>query len=475
MASSKPSAVKFDTLIIGAGLSGLAAGIRLAYYEQSVCILERHTTIGGLNSFYRLRGRNHDVGLHAMTNYVPKGTRIGPLPKLLKQLRFRWEDFELVQQNGSRVEFPGKTLRFSNDAALLFSEVQREFPAEFERFMALVARLDAIDFGDASLARLSARQVLAESLGDPLLVDMLLCPLMFYGSAQPDDMEFLQFAIMFRSIFREGFARPRQGIRLILKLLTRKYRELGGVLKLRAGVQRVVSEGDRAVGVVLDDGTEIQADRILSSAGAFETWRLCDRGGDAAFASGAQDAPGDITFVETLAAVDRQPADLGYTDTIIFYSHSPEFAYRNPDEPCDLRSGIICSPNNFQYETPLDEGMVRITALANKDYWMNLPEETYQAEKKVWFDKIVSSSLPFIPDFRPHVVDVDTFTPRTIRKFTGHIHGCVYGAPQKRWDGRTPLDGLYLIGTDQGYLGIVGSMLSGISMANAWALRDGAL
>lgn len=463
--------MKFDTVIIGAGLSGLAAGIRLAYYEQSVCILERHTTIGGLNSFYRLRGRNHDVGLHAMTNYVPKGTKTGPLPKLLKQLRFRWEDFELIEQNGSRVEFPGKTLRFNNDSERLYAEVQREFPAEFDRFMALVARLDAIDFGDTSLARLTAREVLGESLADPLLVDMLLCPLMFYGSARPDDMEFLQFAIMFRSIFREGFARPRKGIRLILKLLTRKYRELGGVLKLRAGVQKIVGDGHRASGVVLDDGTEIQADRILSSAGAFETWRLAGRGDDATLSTGPADAPGDITFVETLAAINRQPADLGYDDTIVFYSHTPDFAYRNPDEPCDLRSGIICSPNNFQYDEPLDEGMVRITALANKDYWMNLPEETYQAEKQRWFDRIVESSLPFIPDFRPHIVDVDTFTPRTIRKFTGHINGCVYGAPEKRWDGKTPLEGLYLIGTDQGYLGIVGSMLSGISMANAWALR----
>ena len=27
-------------------MSGLAAGIRLAYYDQKVCVLERHTTIG---------------------------------------------------------------------------------------------------------------------------------------------------------------------------------------------------------------------------------------------------------------------------------------------------------------------------------------------------------------------------------------------------------------------------------------------
>src|SRR3954454_16624167 len=88
----------YDAIIIGAGMSGLAAGIRLAYYDQRVCLLERHTTIGGLNSFYRLGGRNFDVGLHAVTNFTPKGTRRGPLARLLRQLRFSWDDFSLSPQ-----------------------------------------------------------------------------------------------------------------------------------------------------------------------------------------------------------------------------------------------------------------------------------------------------------------------------------------------------------------------------------------
>ena len=46
------SIIMYDTIIIGAGMSGLAAGIRLAHYDQKVCILERHYTIGGLNSFF---------------------------------------------------------------------------------------------------------------------------------------------------------------------------------------------------------------------------------------------------------------------------------------------------------------------------------------------------------------------------------------------------------------------------------------
>src|SRR5512145_2607487 len=124
----------YDTLIIGAGMSGLAAGIRLAYYEQKVAILERHYTIGGLNSFYRLRGRDYDVGLHAVTNYAPKGDRKGPLAKMLRQLRLAWDDFALAPQLGSSIVFPGVRLDFNNDIRLLESEIARAFPRQKENF-----------------------------------------------------------------------------------------------------------------------------------------------------------------------------------------------------------------------------------------------------------------------------------------------------------------------------------------------------
>ncbi len=464
--------MRYDTLIIGAGLSGLAAGIRLAYYEKSVCVLERHTTIGGLNSFYRLRDRNYDVGLHAVTNYAAPGTRTGPLSKLLRQLRLKWEDFALCPQWGSKVVFPGKSLEFTNDFSVLVDQVAQQFPQQADRFRELVRQIEEFNEHDLEHRELSARSVLNDCLTDPLLTEMLLCPLMFYGSATAHDMDFTQFVIMFKSIYQEGFGRPYDGVRQIMKQLVRKYKSLGGELRLRAGVRSIVGDGKRATGVVLDDGTLIEADQIISSAGLVETMRLCDHQPEAAAPSSDDLRPGEITFVETIATLNRQPADLGHRSTIVFYSDIPDFRYENPDEPCDLRSGIICSPNNFEYDEPLAEGMMRITALANKDYWMNLPEERYLSEKATWYDKLTEAAVRHVPDFRPAVVETDTFTPRTIRKFTGHVNGCVYGAPKKRWNGRTHLDNLILCGTDQGYLGIIGSMLSGITMANLHVLRQ---
>lgn len=459
--------MKYETLIIGAGLSGLAAGIRLAYFDKRVAILERHTTIGGLNSFYRLRGRNYDVGLHAVTNYAPPGSKKGPLSKLLRQLRLSWDDFALSEQNESAVDFLSTRLTFTNDIRFLEQQIREAFPDQIDGFIRLSRMIEEHDGTNLNRQPVSGRKVVGECIRDPMLIDMLFCPLLFYGSATPHDMDFHQFAILFNSIFREGFARPEKGVRPILKALTRKFRENGGELKLRAGVKKILTHQGKAIGVELDSGEVLEADHVLSSAGLVETLRMTE--GAERFAE--LERPGEISFVETIFTLDCLPGELGHDQTVVFYNESPDFHYQPPQVPVDTRSGIICSPNNFQYQNQREEGTIRITALADPAPWMNWPEEEYARQKQFWTEKIMESALRVMPDFRSHIVETDAFTPRTIRKYTGHLNGAVYGAPQKKIDGRTPIENLYLSGTDQGFLGIIGAMLSGISIANAYLLN----
>ena len=451
----------YDTIIIGAGMSGLAAGIRLAYYDQRVCILERHTTIGGLNSFYRLDGRNYDVGLHAVTNYRPKGTKTGPLAKLLRQLRFGWDDFGLSPQVGSTIAFPGVSLNFDNDFALFESEVRRHFPSQIDNFRRLVAQLADYDELDLEGSGRSAKEAVKAIITDPLLVEMIFCPVMFYGGARPGDMEWGQFCVMFRSIFLEGLGRPLAGVRVILKRLVRKFKELGGELRLRAGVRRIEVEDKLARRIVLEDGSEVTGRRVLSSAGWLETMRMCDD-----VSRPDESSAGQLSFIESVSILDREPRRLGYDRTIVFFNDSADFHWEKPDALADPRSGVVCSPNNFLYDEPLAEGVLRITALANHDRWKELPEAEYRLEKLRWYDRLAASAVRFIPDFRRAVVATDTFTPTTIRRFTGHANGAVYGAPHKRYDGRTHLENLFICGTDQGFVGIIGTLISGIAMAN---------
>jgi phytoene dehydrogenase-like protein len=450
-------------------MSGLAAGIRLAYYEKKVCVLDRHTMPGGLNSFYRLEGRDFDVGLHAMTNYVSRTVRHAPLNKLLRQLRLDYDEFALCPQLESSVKFPGTTLRFSNDFALFETEVREKFPKQGDGFQRLVRHIQGYNDTDLNAQAASARTVLKEFITDPLLTDMLLCPLMYYGSADVDDMDFPQFVIMFKSIYCEGFSRPRAGVRQVISTLLKKYKACRGELRMGRGVKRLTLRDDAVTAIELDNGDELTADTVLSSAGFVETMRLCSAAGDVDNA--AAPAPGRMTFMESISVLDRQPASYGHAETIVFFNNSERFDYRPADDLADPRSGVICCPNNFQYDQPLDEGIVRVTNIANYQKWCALSDTDYTTRKREWYTRCVAEAVRFVPDFRPYVKFIDTFTPRTIEKFTGHINGAVYGSPAKFRDGRTRVKNLFLCGTDQGFLGIVGAMLSGISMANLHVLQ----
>ncbi|MCP3914233.1 MAG: NAD(P)/FAD-dependent oxidoreductase [bacterium] len=455
---------RFDVVVVGAGMSGLAAGIRLAQFDQRVLVLDRHYLWGGLNSFYKRAGRRFDVGLHALTNYVAKGTRRRPLTQILRQLRIPYDALCLGEQLGSKVAFPGIELNFTNDFEVLRQEVAERFPAEIDGFNRLSAAL--ADYPDimAEESGATARAVLADYVTDPLLVDMLLLPLCFYGSPTPRDIEWNAFVVLFKSLYEEGFARPKGGVRTILDLLRARFRELGGELRMRSGVERIEHSALGVTGLVLDDGTHVQTERILSSAGWVETMRLC--GGDVARDYGGDERVGTLSFLEAISVLDVRPRELGHDTTITFFNAADELIYERPDGAVDFRSGVICCPDNYAGEQELPDGLFRLSLLANHDLWSALPDEDYYALKDEVWDRAHARILDFAPDVRPHTVYKDVFTPRTIRHYTGHVGGAIYGAPSKCRRGETPVPGLFVCGTDQGSLGIVGTMMSGIAIAN---------
>ena len=462
--------MKYDVLVIGAGLSGLAAGIRLAHFNKKVCVLEKHTVIGGLNSFYERKQRMIDVGLHAMTNYSPKGVRSSPLGKLLKQLRFRHEEFKLCEQVMSEIRFPEKSLRFTNDFEYLRQEIAEQFPSEIDGFQKLLQKIESYDeLALEGATDLSARAIVESCINDPVLVDMLFCPLMYYGSAREQDMDFYQFVIMFKSIFFEGFAKPVGGMHYILNLMLERYQQLGGELRMGDGDQSIQVENGVARSVTLESGKTLEAKKIISSMGIVETLHCCNPKPNQII----RDMPeGQLSFMESLFVLDREPKELGYDKSIIFFCTDSRFRYQVPKDLIDVTSGVLCAPNNFQYPEPLKEGMIRLTNLANFGLWDALPRRDYIQAKKEQRSRALRSIFTFFPDFSDSVVLLDAFTPKTIKKYTGHLNGAVYGAPRKMKNGTTPVENLFICGTDQGFLGIIGATLSGISIANLYGLSD---
>jgi len=460
----------YDVAIIGAGMSGLAAGIRLAHFGRKVCIFEQHDRVGGLNSYYHRRGLLIDVGLHAMTNYTGAEVKHAPLNKLLRQLRLRHAELDLVPQKFSRINFGAHgCLEFDNQPQSLLAAVSQHFPHCRNGMLELVQRIANFDATALNLptALPTARQVLCETIADPLLREMLLCPLMYYGSAQEHDMEFAQFCIMFGSIFQEGFCRPRGGIKPLLQLLCDRFTASGGQLCLQTPVRRILTSGSAVSGVELADASSVSADKVLSSAGYLETLRLCR----SAVPLDATHPSGQLAFTETVFVLDQPAATLGFDASIEFFNHGAEFAFRRPKTPIDYASGVLCVPDNFAEPDTAGTMTLRLTHLADYQPWHELEAAAYKQSKQQALSEQLALLEARAPGFRSHVQFTDMFTPKTISRYTGHCNGAIYGSPQKRRSGTTALANLYICGTDQGFLGITGAMLSGISIANAYLLR----
>ncbi len=455
----------YQLIIIGGGLSGLAAGIRAARFGRKVLILEQHWQPGGLNSYYFRRGFLLETGLHAMTNFAPPGIRHAPLNRLFRQLKLSRREFTTHEQLSSEIVFPGRSLCFSNELSLLTDEIAREFPGSIDRFRKLVGLVR--DYDPFELRPwTSAREFLSGVLGNRLLEDMILLPLMVYGNSEELDMDLGQFVIMFQAIFLEGFFRPGETIRELLAMLVAHFQGFGGEIRYRARVERIEKKADRITGVALEDGTMLRCDAVLSTIGLPGTAKLSGWPLDIAAHSGR------MSFMETINMLPREKKSSIRSDrTIIFYNHNEELSYCRPGEALDPTWGVICFPENFQGLPEADPFQVRTTNAANYDIWKSADSEAYALMKKKWSEASAEEAGKIIGNYRQDVVYVNSFTPVTIERFTSKVWGAVYGSPVKAKDGKTPFVNLFLAGTDQGYLGIVGSMLSGVTIVNQHLLK----
>jgi phytoene dehydrogenase-like protein len=465
-------------LIIGGGLSGLAAGIRFARFGQKVLILEKHSKPGGLNSYYYRKGRLLETGLHAITNFAPADDKHAPLNRLLRQLKIPRRTFNLREQFTSEILFPDRaSICFSNDFRLMQQQVAHYFPGSKQHFIEMIAELDRYD-PFTPRPKISAREFVSSFLHDKMLVEMLFCPLMFYGCSAEDDMDLSQFVILFRAIYQEGFFRPEGTIKDLLDLLLAQYKKFGGELELSTGVKEIITANNTISGVRTDTDEKINCECLISTAGFPETKRLFAAPNTAAkFSELTEDkTSGRLSFTESIYLLDKSACKiLPENRTIIFYNLSENFTYRRPDEAVDLNSGVICFPDNFAGDIKTDTIQLRITHLANYDLWRSAYEaedkSLYKNMKTHWTERSKDVVGKIIGNYSKNIVYEDTFTPVTVERYTSRSQGAVYGSPEKIKDGQTSFKNLYIAGTDQGYLGIVGSMLSGVTMVNQHILN----
>jgi phytoene dehydrogenase-like protein len=291
---------KYDAIIIGGGHNGLVAAAYLAKAGRKVLVLERRHVLGGA----------------AVTEEVFPGFRFSVCsyvvsllrPEIIRELDLPRHGLEILPLDGTFTPLEGDHLWRMNDHARTRREIYRWSPTDAEAYdeygkaMVELARFvkpilsmvppDPMSFDVPGLLRLgelgrrfqklsrpnqrSLVQLMTMSAADmldrwfetdPLKATMSASGIIgtFLGVRSPGTAYVLLHHYMgeIDGAFRSwGFSRGGTGA--ISMAIAGAAQEAGVEIRTKAPVSRIKVRGSRAIGVVIDNGDEIDADVVVS-------------------------------------------------------------------------------------------------------------------------------------------------------------------------------------------------------------------
>ena len=297
----------YDAVIIGGGHNGLVAAAYLARAGLQSLVLERRPVLGGA----------------AVTEEVFPGFRFSEAsyvvsllrPEIIRELDLPRHGFELLPLDGTFTPLEGDHLWRTNDHGRTLHELRRwsisdaEAYEEYGQLMVDMARfikpvlsivppdpgridprewLSLVGLGRAfrdlprrhqatfiQVMTMSAVDFLSRWFEtDPLIATMAASGIIgtFQGIRSPGTAYVLLHHYLgeIDGAFR-AWGIPKDGTGGVSEAIGSAARSLGAEIRREAPVSRVLVEGDRARGVVLESGEEIPADVVLSSADVHRT------------------------------------------------------------------------------------------------------------------------------------------------------------------------------------------------------------
>ena len=88
---SEYASEKFDTIIIGSGMSGLTSGVLLSQYGKRVIILEKHFKAGGWTHTFKRNNFEWDVGIHYIGEVHNPKSPIRKMFDILSDGKLEWQ------------------------------------------------------------------------------------------------------------------------------------------------------------------------------------------------------------------------------------------------------------------------------------------------------------------------------------------------------------------------------------------------
>ena len=412
---------QYDVIVIGAGLGGMTAANTLARAGHSVLLLEQHSKLGGLATWFRRPGGHiFDVSLHGF----PAG--------MIKSCRRYWSREiadSIVQLKNIRFDNPmfSLTTTFDRDdfTQLLVERfrIPRETVAEF---FDVARRMNFYDDQTTTTGELFSRFF----PGREDVVRLLMEPITYANGSTLEDPA-LTYGIVFSNFMSRGVYTFRGGTDRLIHLMDEQLRASGVDVRCGADVERILVEkinvdGRRVRGVKVGRRT-IQARAVVSNANLKGTiLNLIGRehlDGDFAEQVDAVRLNNSSTQVYMAMRpgemIDERCGDL------LFSSTAPAFRTE-----ALLSRDITSRTYSFYYPKTRPEQnrcLIVSSTNANHEDWAELPKEEYARSKQDLIETTLDALSKYVPDIREKLDWVECATPLTFERYTRHLHGASFG------------------------------------------------
>jgi phytoene dehydrogenase-like protein len=283
---------RYDAIVIGAGPNGLICAAYLAKAGKQVLLVERrHETGGGLNTdeYFGFRLNLHAI-YHMMAEKMPAHADLD-----LANLSLRYIYPEVI------AAFPyrdGSSLIFSRDHRETARSIEALSPADAEAFLRMwddfqpmldeylvpmtyqlpnPALDQMVDFGEtevgarlAEISEFSFVEMLDEyGFQDPKVRAALLSFAAMWGIHLDDPLGYL-YPLYLCRMMDAGLVKG--GSHRLSSAIYRSFLRDGGTVLDENAVARILVEGDRAVGIELEDGRRFDARAVVSTLNPEQTF-----------------------------------------------------------------------------------------------------------------------------------------------------------------------------------------------------------
>ena len=403
-----------DILVAGGGLAGLTAANRLAQSGHKVLLVEQHSMIGGLATYFKRKGHIFDVALHGF----PVGMK--------KSLRKYWgKEFaeRVIQVKSIRFDNPQFQLDTTFDTTDFTSKLVNAFHLPQDTVNAFFAALEGMNYYDNNPDTI--RTLFNRYFPNRTDVWRFLLEPITYANGSGLDEPAIAYGIVFGNFMSQGVYTFLGGTDLMLSMMKEQLIKNGVQLETNARLEKVLISNGKIEGAIVN-GKAIKCRAVVFNGNIKRL--VSEIAGEENFSREFLDGFAKVRLSNSSCQVyiGIKPGEkIPYIGDLVFSSEYPEY------DTQALLSPHITSRTFSVYYPEIRPGsdQYSIVASMNANYsdWDSLPPDQYQKRKQYLIDNTLDILERKLPNIRKIADYIETSTPCTFQRYTGHACGATFG------------------------------------------------